>query len=128
MKPCYVGCFYYTDSCFRQDCKHKMKPTHHVAYNYAMALKTQRINEDMVNKAFSTLGSDNQIFALAEPIEGPYSDLVQETIGEHLFDWLMWWMYETDYGTQQMLFTIEEKTYNPTEMTLFKFLEIVDVD
>lgn len=22
--PCYPGCYYYTDSCFRNDCKHRV--------------------------------------------------------------------------------------------------------
>lgn len=103
-----------------------MKTTHKIAYDYVMAMITQRHGEEQVSKAFATLGSDNQIFGLAEPIEGAYTTLVHELIGEHLFDWLMWWMYETDSGTRQMHFTIDTTTYDPTEITLFKFLELID--
>jgi hypothetical protein len=103
-----------------------MKSTHKIAYNYAMALKHQREAEELVHKAFGSLGSENQIFALAEPIEAEYSNLVLELLEHPLHDWLMWWIYETEYGTQPMEFTINHQNYNPTQMTLYKFLEIVD--
>ena len=88
----------------------------------------QRAGEDQVCKAFAALGSDNAIFGLAEPIEGAYTTLVAELLGEDLFDWLMWWMYETGNGTQTMLFEIDNKSYDPTTMTLYRFLELVDAD
>lgn len=103
-----------------------MKTTHKIAYDFAQALKHQRAAEELVHRAFQTLGSDNQIFGLAEPVEGAYTELVHQLLAPELFDWLMWWMYETDYGTQPMEFTINSVTYDPTTMTLYKFLETVD--
>lgn len=103
-----------------------MKTTHKIAYDYCMAMITQRSGEQAVCQAFQALGSDNSIFGLAEPIEGVYTNLVSELLGEQLFDWLMWWMYETDCGTRNMEFSIDEATYDPTQMTLYRFLEIVD--
>ena len=82
----------------------------------------------MLNTALAALGSDNQVFGLAEPIEGAYTELVQEIIGPELFDWLMWWMYETDMGKINMLFTVNGTSYDPTTMTLYKFLETVDAN
>ena len=105
-----------------------MKQLHKIAYNYAMALKTQRESEELVSKAFATLGSDNQIFALAEPVEGAYSDLVAELLGEDLYDWLCWWMYECEYGSRTMEFIVQGQSYDPTTMTLYRFLEIVDAN
>lgn len=103
-----------------------MKPTHKIAYDYCMAMIQQRHGEDQVSKAFVALGSDNQIFALAEPLESAYTKLVHELIGEELFDWLQWWMYECEYGTRQMHFVVNNTTYDPTTITLFKFLELID--
>ena len=109
-----------------------MKQTHQIAYNYAMAMKTQRTYERGVEQALATLCSDNSIFSLAEPLESAYSDLVQTLLSPELFEWLMWWMYDTDYGQEPLLFTVvaaegQQITYDPTELTLYKFLEIVDV-
>ncbi len=104
-----------------------MKPSHKIAYDYSMAMIQQRAGEDAVSKAFQALGSDNMIFGLAEPIEGAYTTLVAGLLGEDLFDWLMWWIYETDNGTRQMHFVINDITYDPTNITLFKFLELIDV-
>lgn len=103
-----------------------MKPTHKIAYNYAMALQTQRAYEAELNKVLGCINPDNQIFGLADPVEGPYTDLVQTLLGPELFDWLMWWMYETDHGQVNMLFTINGVSHDPTTMTLYRFLELVD--
>jgi len=103
-----------------------MKQTHQIAYNYCQAMITQRAREDAVGKALAYINSDNQIFGLADAVEGPYTELVAELLGPELFDWLMWWMYETEHGTKRMGFIVDGKEYDPTQMTLYKFLEIVD--
>lgn len=103
-----------------------MKTTHKIAYDYCMAMTTQRAGEDMVTRALGSLGSDNSIFSLSEPIEGAYTKLVEELLGPELWDWLMWWMWETDCGTVEMKFAVDDVWYDPSEMTLYKFLEVVD--
>jgi hypothetical protein len=103
-----------------------MLDTHKIAYNYAMAMKLQRVAEERVSDAFAALGSDNQIFGLAEPLEAAYNDLVLELLGSELFEWVMWWIYETEYGTKDMEFIINGTSYDPTTMTMFKFLMLVD--
>jgi hypothetical protein len=103
-----------------------MKPTHQAAYDYAMATLKQSAGEIMLDKALRTLGSDNQIIDLCEPILVAYRKLLTATIGQELMDWLDWWMYETDYGSKPMEFSINNTPYDPTTMTLYKFLEIVD--
>jgi len=105
-----------------------MKPTHQIAYDYAMANIQQSAAIDQVNTALRSLGSDNYMFSLCEPLEAAYTKLVEELLGPELWDWLMWWMYETNNGTQQMEFSINGVDYDPTTMTLFRFLEIVDAE
>ena len=80
----------------------------------------------MLDKALRTLGSDNQIIDLCEPVLVAYRRLLTTTIGVQMMDWLDWWMYETDYGTKAMVFSINKVDYDPTQMTLYKFLETVD--
>lgn len=104
----------------------QIKPTHQAAYDYAMATITQSQGEAMLDQALRTLGSDNQIIDLCEPILVAYRKLLATTIGPELMDWLDWWMYETDHGTKSMEFTINNISYDPTQMTLYKFLETVD--
>jgi hypothetical protein len=105
-----------------------MKPTHQIAYNYAMANLQQSAGIDQLNTALGSLGSDNMLFSLCEPLESAYTKLVEELLGPQLWDWLMWWMYETNYGEQRMEFSIDGAEYNPQDMTLYRFLEIVDAD
>lgn len=103
-----------------------MNTKHKIATNYVDALKRQSSAEGAIHQVFQALGSDNQIFSLAEPIEGAYTQLVTELLGPELFEWLMWWMYECDFGTKSGYFTIDSKPYDPKQMTLEQFLETVD--
>jgi hypothetical protein len=91
-----------------------------------MANITQSVAVDQVNTALRSLGSDNYLFSMCEPIESAYTKLVEELLGPELWDWLTWWMYETDNGKRQMEFYIDGTQYDPTQMTLYRFLEIVD--
>ena len=83
---------------------------------------------DQVNTALRALGSDNYLFSVCEPLESAYTKLVEQLVGPELWDWLMWWMYETDNGSKQMAFQIDGVDYDPTTMTLYRFLELVDAE
>jgi hypothetical protein len=91
-----------------------------------MATMQQSAAMDMVNSALRSLGSDNYLFSVCEPLESAYTTLVADLLGPELFDWLTWWIYETDCGKQRMEFSINGVDYDPTTMTLYRFLEIVD--
>jgi hypothetical protein len=91
-----------------------------------MANITQSVALDQVNTALRALGSDNYLFSVCEPLESAYTKLVEELLGPELYDWLTWWMYETDNGKRKIEFSINGVEYDPTQMTLYKFLEIVD--
>ena len=103
-----------------------MKPTHQIAYDYAMAHIKQSVAVEQLNTALCALGSDNYLFSLCEPLETAYTKLVEGILGPELWDWMMWWMYETNMGKNPMQFSIDGVDYDPTTMTLYKFLEIVD--
>jgi hypothetical protein len=103
-----------------------IKPTHQIAYNYAMANIKQSAAVDQINTALRALGSDNYLFSVCEPLESAYTTLVADLLGPELWDWLTWWMYETDNGSRKMEFHINGTEYDPTQITLYKFLEIVD--
>jgi hypothetical protein len=91
-----------------------------------MANIKQSAAVDQINTALRSLGSDNYLFSVCEPIENAYTTLVADLLGPELFDWLTWWMYETDNGQRKMEFSINGTEYNPQDITLYKFLEIVD--
>lgn len=105
-----------------------MKPSHKIAYDYTMATIHQNAAMDMVNSALRSLGSDNYLFSVCEPLEAAYTKLVESLLGPELWDWLTWWIYETDCGKRQMEFSIDGVEYNPQDMTLYRFLELVDAN
>lgn len=96
-----------------------------IAFNYIEATKIQTEAEDQLNLAFGNLGSDNMILSLAEPIFRAYTALVQEILGPEAWDWLTWWMYETDSGTKNMGFTIDNVEYDPSQLTFDEFWTLV---
>lgn len=102
------------------------KTLHQHIYNYVQAHKHQRANEDLVTTALQTLCPDNQVFSLCEPLESAYNKLVLELAGQELMEWVYWWQYETEYGTRNMEFILEGVSYDPTTMTFYRFLELVD--
>jgi hypothetical protein len=105
-----------------------IKPTHQIAYNYCMANIQQSAAVEQINTALRSLGSDNYLFSVCEPLEAAYTKLVEELLGPELWGWLTWWMYETDNGSRKMEFYIDGVEYNPQDMTLYRFLEIVDAN
>lgn len=105
-----------------------IKSTHQIAYDYCQALISQRALDNRLDQALQCINPDNQVFGLADAVEGPYTKLVQELLGDTLFEWLMWWIYETEHGTQNMEFIVNDISYDPTQMTLYRFLEIIDAN
>lgn len=102
-------------------------PKHQAAYEYAQAIIVQQAAESQLETALRNLGSDNQIIDLCGPLRHGYRNLLSRTVGENIYDWLEWWMYETEHGTKPMEFSINGNKYDPTQMTLYRFLEIIDV-
>lgn len=103
-----------------------MKQTHQIAYNYCMAMQTQQTYEAGFTRAMQLLNPDNIVFGLADPLEAAYTKLVSDTLGPELMEWIYWWMYETEYGTHNSEFQIDNISYDPTTMTFYRFLELVD--
>ena len=103
-----------------------MKQTHQIAYNYAQAIRQQHEQTELLHRALQTLNPDNQAFGLADPVEGAYSRLVQELLTPELWEWLQWWMWETNWGTEPREFSVNNQHYNAQDITLLKLLNLVD--
>jgi hypothetical protein len=86
---------------------------------------TQSEAMDQLNVALDALGSDNFLFSLAEPVESAYIQLVEELLGPELWDWVMWWIYETECGTKAMGFQVNHVEYCPTQLTFDQFWTII---
>ena len=103
-----------------------MKPSHKIAYNYAQAMLVQETYTATLNNALASFCGDNAIYSLSEPIEGAYTNLVQELLGSELWEWLQWWMWTTDWGRRSLEFEYNNQQYVASNMTLYSFLEVVD--
>jgi hypothetical protein len=96
-----------------------------IAYKYIQACQVQSNFEQKLDQALGLLCADNQLISVSDPIHKAYLELVQDILGEELFDWVQWWQYETDYGREPRDFTVNNQEYTTDGMTLLKFLELV---
>ena len=95
-------------------------------YDYVQAVKYQSECEIIVDTALRTLNPDNCIMGTAQPLQNAYTKLVRELLTTTQFDWLMWYMYESDYGQRSMGFSINNEWFDVQGMSFFKFWEIVN--
>jgi carboxypeptidase C (cathepsin A) len=95
-----------------------------LAYDYITACQVQSCYENKIDQAFQLLNPDNTVFGLADPLRQPYEELVSEILGEPVMDWIHYWQYEADYGSESRDFTINDVEYNTQDMTLYKYLEV----
>lgn len=99
---------------------------HQIAYEYVSALKHQMVAEAALDSAFRGLGSDVSCLHVSSTIGTSYLRLVQSILGEHLTEWMDWWMWEADFGQRNLTFVIHQVTYDASTITFYKFLELVD--
>lgn len=93
-----------------------------IAYDYINAHQVQRCYEEQVNQALQLLNPDNQIFGLCDSLSTAYDKLVLSTLGEDTFEWLLWWMYECDYGRDPKAFAIDNTDYRDVTTLQFTYL------
>lgn len=99
-----------------------------IALDYVQATQTQTQQTLQLEQALQALNPDNQVFGLADLVQQAYTNLVKEILGPDQFSWLEWWMYETNYGTESLKFTVNNKTYDPKLISLSKFLNLLEFD
>lgn len=103
-----------------------MNQKHQLIYNYVQAVKTQDTYEHTVGVALRCLGSENEISTLAGPLRDCLADFLMNLAGPELFEWTMWYIYETNYGQTSAEFMVGADLYNAKGMTFYRFLELVD--
>jgi hypothetical protein len=51
--------------------------------------------------------------------------LVQDALGMETFDWIEWWMYETDFGCKNMTYIVAGVEYDPTHQSFQEFFQTI---
>lgn len=97
-----------------------------IAVKYIEAIEHQCIIDDDINNAFRRLNADNAIFSTTSMLlKYNYESLVKSVVGDEVFEWIDWWMYETDFGSKKMEFMYGHVEYDPTTMDARAFIEII---
>jgi len=71
-----------------------------VAKDYVLATQQNQQLESAITKAIQLLDQDNQL-NLYGPIYQAYETLVLQILGEQLFDYILVWIYELDFGKDE---------------------------
>jgi hypothetical protein len=92
---------------------------------FVAGVKDQNEAEEKLTDALSAMNNENFIFSLSERIYGAFSGAVKNLVGKESYDWVDWWLWETDFGTKSFDFTIHGTEYVVNKMTLDEFLVAV---
>lgn len=97
-----------------------------IASDYVKATLKQRDVDQKLTKAFADLNPSNHLFSFVnDEYAQSYVKVVQTVIGFYNWDWIDWWMWETDFGTKDMKFHIDGVDYDPRTMTFEQFFDMV---
>lgn len=95
-------------------------------YDYVQAVKYQQQTEQILDTALRQLNPDNQVIGTADPILRAYSKLMQESLTQAQWDWLEWYMWETDFAQRSAAFGINNEMVDVQGMSFFKFWEMIN--
>jgi len=70
-----------------------------VAKAYVEATRQNQQLENQLTQAVQLLDQDNQV-NLYGPVHRAYEHLVLEILGEQMFDYILVWIYELDFGRE----------------------------
>jgi len=97
-----------------------------IAHAFVTAMFVQQEKEQHISDAFRSLCSESMIFGLATPIQDSYTKLVENILGKDTFEWVEWWMWETDFGQEPREFWTDKETkYDVSGLTFPEFFTII---
>ena len=94
-----------------------------IAYEYLNACQVQSCYEQKLNAALKLFCEDNEVISVSDTIRLAYDKLIVNTLGQEVFEWLLWWQYDCDYGKNPKRFTIDGQEYH--EVTQLQFTHII---
>ncbi len=68
-----------------------------VAKQYAETVRQAQLVDQELTKAFKLLDQDNEVNYYG-PVHKAYDDLVEQLLGQELFEYTLNWIYEHDHG------------------------------
>lgn len=99
------------------------------AIDYINAWTKQSEADDAFDSALRKFNYHNSYASLVhEDIEKSYSNLLEFVIGRDNFDLVGWWMFESNFGTYDLTFTVDNVKYKASELTAEEFLNLVWCD
>ena len=94
-----------------------------IAYDYLVACQVQSCYEQQLANALRLFCEDNEVISVSDTIRLAYDKLVVNTLGQEVFEWLLWWQYECDYGEDPKSFTLNQQEYS--DVTQLEFTHII---
>jgi hypothetical protein len=92
---------------------------------YIVAKRKQYNMDDKANALLNVIMADHSSCGLRNPLSDALDTLVQDALGMETFDWIEWWMYETDFGCKNMTYTVAGVDYDPTQQSFQEFFQTI---
>lgn len=100
-----------------------------IVQEYINAVQKQEDAEIGVSDALRKLNPDNYTIGFADHVMTAYNHLIADILGKEAWDWLTWWMWETDFGQKsEFHFWVNNVKYDPSGLTFEEFWKIVNDD
>lgn len=99
-----------------------------IVCEYVEAVKASDIADEQSAKALNVIGIEVDIVVTGRAYKKTLDHIIELLIGESMFEWVDWWIYETNHGTKRMEFMIKDHSFDPTQMDFEKFYDIVSLD
>jgi len=103
--------------------------TKEILKNYIDGIQHQDDCERKVFEALAFIQPDNyNITLVSEKYSRAMEELIEEFIGETAFEWLQWWMWETNAGMKNTVHGVEPEIFEGEELihTLDTFDKLYD--
>ena len=96
-----------------------------LAHDYCEAVRCQDFLESKLSDLLKVFSADNNIVSTSAHIQKAYAKQTKLLVGDELFDWLEYWLYECDYGTKAMRVTKDNTEFVVNDHSLQEYLDFV---
>jgi hypothetical protein len=80
---------------------------------YIEVINSTRDKDEALEKAFQAINPDNYVMGLVpDEVTNLLNDMFATIVGQEVYDWITWWLYETDQKSSKIWTNGEEVDIN----------------
>lgn len=95
-----------------------------IAQDYLQTTNQHRELEHKLQQVFQLWGPDNELWDIKGPAYTAYESLVAELLGQELMDWVLYWQWDCDGGTNGTL-KLGTNSHNIADLDFEEFFKLI---